>query len=111
MPLAKGVEKSNKGQTTKVVGCFIRNGLHRAKDCPKKEILNAFTAKDQSDGSESEVTPRMNPHQLLNVIQEKPTHKGLIHVGVELSGQKVVALVDNGATHNFIVIRQQQDWV
>ena len=46
MPLAKGVEKSNKGQTTKVVGCFIRNGLHRAKDCPKKEILNAFTAKD-----------------------------------------------------------------
>ena len=59
----------------------------------------------KSEGSESEVTPRMNPLQLLNAIQAQPNHKGLIHIEVELSDQKVVALVDSGATHNFVATR------
>ena len=88
-----------------VVGFFICNGLHRVKDYHKKEILNALAIENGSNGSELEVTPRMNLLKLLNAIQAQPTHKGFIHVEVELSGQKVVALVDSGATHNFVVAR------
>ena len=102
---AQGVEKSNTRQTTNVVGCFICNGPYRAKDCPKKERLNALVAEEESEGSELEVTPRMNPLQLLNAIQAQPNHKGLIYIEVELSDQKVVALVDSGATHNFVATR------
>ena len=46
MTPAQGVEKSNTRQTTKVVGCFICNGPYRAKDCPKKERLNALVAEE-----------------------------------------------------------------
>ena len=38
---AKPVETTTKyvQQTTRLVGCFICNGPHRAKDCPKREKL------------------------------------------------------------------------
>ena len=74
------------GQKTKVLDCFTCNSPHQAKDCPKKERLNALAAEEESDGSESEVTSRMNPLQLLNTIQAQLTHKGLIHVEIALGG-------------------------
>ena len=45
----------------------------------------------------------MNPLQLLNAISgETPTQKTLIHVQVLINGIQVKAMVDSGATHNFI---------
>ena len=40
----KLVEKTTKvvQQTTRMTGCFICNGPHRAKDCPKRESSNEF---------------------------------------------------------------------
>ena len=75
------------------------------RDCLRKEKLNVITAKE-GEKSGSEVPKRANPLQLLNVIQAKATYKGLMYVELLTGGQKIVALVDNGATHNFISTRE-----
>ena len=33
------------------LGCFICNGPNRARECPKKEKLNAFVAKENHEGA------------------------------------------------------------
>ena len=49
---------------------------------------------------------RAKPLQLLNAIRSEATHKGLMYVELLTGGQKIVALVDSGATHNFILARE-----
>ena len=44
---------------------------------------------------------RANPLQLLNAIRGETTHIGLVYVELLIDGQNIIALVNNGATHNF----------
>ena len=74
-------------------------------DCPKKEKLNALMAGDGED-SGAEVPIRANPFQLLNAMRAKATHRGLMYDELLTGGQKIVALVDNGATHNFVSTKE-----
>ena len=46
---AKVGEKGTSSQTTRPSGCFIYDGPHRARDCLKKEKLNALMAEDGED--------------------------------------------------------------
>ena len=90
-------------QTTRPVGCFICNGPHRAKDCPKREKLSAFVTADDKASTNSNSPSRVNLLQLLNTISgENHPQKTLMHVQVLLNGIRVKAMVDNGATHNFV---------
>ena len=98
---AKVGEKGTSSQTTRPSRCFICDGPHRARDCPKKEKLNALMAEDRED-IEAEVPTRANPLRLLNAIRAEATHRGLMYVELLIEGQKIVALVDSGETHNFV---------
>ena len=90
-------------QTTRLVGCFIYNGPHRAKDCPKREKLSALVTADDKASTDSDSPSRVNPLQLLNAISgENQPQKTLMHVQVLLNGIRVNAMVDSGATHNFV---------
>ena len=90
-----------------MAGCFICNGPHRARDCPKREKLSALVTADDKGDSDSETAPRVNPLQLLNVINgETPVQKSLMHVHVIVNGVQVKALVDSSATHNFVATRE-----
>ena len=80
-------------------------GRERARDCPRREKLNAIIAED-GENNRSEALTRANPLQLLNVIRAEATHKGLMYVELLTGGQKIVALVDSGAIHNFISTRE-----
>ena len=94
-------------QTTRMAGYFICNGLHRARDCLKREKLSALVTADDKGDSDSETAPRVNPLQLLNMINgEIPVHKSLMHVHAMVNGVPVKALVDSGATHNFVPTRE-----
>ncbi|GJU98173.1 ATP-binding cassette subfamily C member 8 [Tanacetum coccineum] len=85
-------------------GCFICDGTHRARDCPKKESLNRMSAHDDEDASDGE---SMGSMRILNAIKAKTevpkvVGKGLQYVEATINGVKVRALVDSGATHNFV---------
>ena len=99
---AKVGEKGTSSQTTRPSGCFICDGPHRARDCPKKEKLNALMTED----SEVEIPIRANPLQLMNVMRAGATQRGLMYVELLTEEQKIVALVDSGATHNFVSTKE-----
>ena len=98
-------ERATSSQATKPSRCFIYDGPHRVRDCPRKEKLNAVIAED-GENFRSEVPTRANPLLLLNAIRVEATHKGLMYVELLTGGQKIVSLVDSGATHNFISTRE-----
>ncbi|RVW20587.1 hypothetical protein CK203_115249 [Vitis vinifera] len=81
------------------------------KDCPKREKLSTLVSANDKGDSDSETAPRVNPLQLLNVINgETPVQKSLMHVYVVVNGVQVKALVDSGATHNLWPPEKQPGW-
>ena len=98
-------ERATSSQATRPSGYYIYDGPHRAIDCPKKKKLNAIIVEYEENNG-SEVPTRANPLRLLNSIRVEATHKGLMYVKLLTGGQKIVTLVDSGATHNFISTRE-----
>ncbi|GJR39350.1 putative retrotransposon gag domain, aspartic peptidase domain protein [Tanacetum coccineum] len=88
----------------KSVGCFICDGPHRGRDCPKKASLNGMSAHEDEDASDGGT---MGSMRILNAIKAKTevpkvVRKGLQYMEATINGVKVCALVDTGATHNFV---------
>ena len=102
---AKVGERAISSQATKPSGCYIYDGPHRARDCPKKKKLNAIIVED-GENNGSEAPARANPLRLLNAIRVEATHKGLMYIKSLTGGQKIVTLVGTRATHNFISKRE-----
>ncbi|KAL0358225.1 UNVERIFIED_CONTAM: hypothetical protein Scaly_1508200 [Sesamum calycinum] len=50
-------------------GCYLCNGDHRMRDCPKQGKLNALVAEADDDEGGS---TRVNPLQLVTALQERP---------------------------------------
>ncbi|KAK4394405.1 hypothetical protein Sango_1911300 [Sesamum angolense] len=68
--------------------------------------LNALVAEADDDEGGS---LRVNPLQLVSALQERsPTQKGLMYVRVQINGKAVMAMLDSGATHNFVADREIQ---
>ncbi|KAK4425105.1 hypothetical protein Salat_1704300 [Sesamum alatum] len=90
------VDKTNKG-------CYICNGDHRMKDCPKRGKLNVLVAENNDGDDDEGGSTRVNPLQLLTALQEKPPpkQKGLLYVQVNVNKFVVMAMLNSGATHNF----------
>jgi hypothetical protein len=87
------------------LGCFICNGLHRARDCPKKEKLNALVAEESHEGTGGETQARVNPLQVrLNALKSEASTE-LMYVSIEANSCKSLAMMDTGATHNFVAVR------
>ncbi|KAL5865808.1 hypothetical protein ACOSQ3_003322 [Xanthoceras sorbifolium] len=61
------MRKDQNKNKSKTQGCFICNGPHRARDCPKKEKINALISQDVGDSDDAGPS-RVNPLQLLNTI-------------------------------------------
>ncbi|KAL6319597.1 hypothetical protein AAG906_020674 [Vitis piasezkii] len=70
---AKLWEKTNFSQTTKTFGCFICIEPHRARDCPKKENLNALIGveEDHSNGFYQRAKVALLPHLNGMLIMDK----------------------------------------
>ncbi|XP_022007158.1 uncharacterized protein LOC110906293 [Helianthus annuus] len=111
----------NKGKAVNQ-GCFLCDGPHDARDCPKKARLTALIRTDDDEPEETEEV-RLGAMQLqvLNAMTEmegkplamankaNPTTvvgnsngKGLRFVNLEIKGETLEALVDTGASHNFM---------
>ena len=105
----KPVEKTTKlvQQSTQMAGCFICNGPHQARDCPKREKFSTLVFADNEGESDSKTPPRVNPLQLLDVLHgETPVQKSLMHVPVILNGVQVKTIMDSGVTHNFMATKE-----
>jgi hypothetical protein len=99
----KGKDKVVDKQPNKTnLGCFICNGPHRTRDCPKKEKLNALVAEESHEGASGETQARVNPLQVrLNALKSESSTE-LMYVPIEANSCKSLAIMDTGATHNFV---------
>ncbi|KAK8534488.1 hypothetical protein V6N13_061598 [Hibiscus sabdariffa] len=99
---AKDFRGSKKPSSNK---CFICDGDHWVRECPQRQALNSLLAQHQGgDGDKGKEGAHMGSLQLLNVIQSAPKTetKGLIYVDVTINEKTTRAMLDTGASHNFI---------
>ncbi|KAJ0894123.1 putative nucleotidyltransferase, Ribonuclease H [Helianthus annuus] len=99
----------DKKPSTKENKCFICDGPHYARECPKRASLHAMIA--QAEGGHEEEDVCMGSMQILTAIkamvETRPSpNKGLQFVQANILGNQVRALVDTGASHNFMSIEE-----
>ena len=84
--------------------CFLCDGPHWARECPKRKALNALIEREtEQEGDDA----HMGSMQLLNALKVKTAKeqlqsKGLMYVQAEVNGMSTKAMIDTGATHNFV---------
>ncbi|KAL2223628.1 UNVERIFIED_CONTAM: hypothetical protein Sindi_3110900 [Sesamum indicum] len=148
-------QETKQGAPQKNSGCFLCDGPHRYRDCPKKQLLNAlatFTDKaspaktmepqaSASGGHDSEeeednlgaisqwcntlsqvaakklvppharkTAPALTASQPEEEAQPRnPRKKGLMFVDVKIHGKHIRAMIDTGATHNYLGERRSRE--
>ena len=91
-------------------GCFVCKGPHPMKDCPKLGSLSAMVEQQEKMDQASQ-SGHIGSIRLFNAIEAKPVpkqqgSKGLMYVEALVNGKKAQAMVDTGATHNFITLEE-----
>ncbi|KAL0373619.1 UNVERIFIED_CONTAM: hypothetical protein Sradi_3277600 [Sesamum radiatum] len=88
-------------------GCFICGNLeHRARNCLKRGKLNVIVAEQTDDDSETEQiwvgALQLGVLQAQFRVYVESHYKGLMMVAGQINDEEMKALVDTGATNNFI---------
>ncbi|KAG8634265.1 hypothetical protein MANES_17G022547v8 [Manihot esculenta] len=93
---------------------FLCLGPHRMVDCPHKGALNSLrTLQEEENGNEEEEHKEVDNDQsmvgalrFLGAMEKqrasKSSERGLMYVDLTINGKLARALVDTGATNNFI---------
>ena len=89
--------------------CFLCEGNHFAKECPKRSKLSALIQRDEEESRQEET--KMGSLRLLNAIKAKvdvtkATKKGRMYVEAKVCNFDTRALVDTGASHNFVEVKE-----
>ncbi|KAI3443871.1 hypothetical protein Pfo_000536 [Paulownia fortunei] len=87
-------------------GCFVCKEPHATSNYPKLGSLSAMVERNEATTTMDEGTSNIGSIRLLNTLNAKPllatSSKGLMYVETYISRKPTKALVETGATHNFI---------
>ncbi|KAF2303183.1 hypothetical protein GH714_014403 [Hevea brasiliensis] len=102
-------QREDRGMQRPPLSCFLCDGPHRARECPKKSKLSALVEeREKAPFQPREAT--MGSLQLSALkVQEKGTvnvEKGRPFVQIQVGGQELRALLDTGASHNFLTVEE-----
>ncbi|XP_052117210.1 uncharacterized protein LOC127747411 [Arachis duranensis] len=98
----KEYEEKNKAFVPKG-GCFVCKGPHQMKNCPKLGTLASIAEEREA---QTQVTECVGSIQHINAVKGKEAStaekKGLMYIKAFINEKPVMAMIDIGATHNFI---------
>ncbi|KAL0456008.1 UNVERIFIED_CONTAM: hypothetical protein Slati_0940000 [Sesamum latifolium] len=142
-------QENRQGAPQRSTGCFLCDGPHRYRDCPKKQLMNALATFTDKASPAKSVEPQASASgvndpeedednlgaisQWCNTLSHKVAAKktvpprvgktapaltgsqpedeakpqnlrknGLIFVDVKIHGKPIRAMIDTGATHNYL---------
>ncbi|KAJ4716602.1 hypothetical protein OWV82_011594 [Melia azedarach] len=104
----EGESSKTKPVEKKSFGCFICNGPHRARECPKREQLNVMVMEEEASKTKavSESVQRLNPlQQRCQVLKHSDGMGRLLYTKAFVNGREIKALLDIGATGNYLAAK------
>ncbi|KAL0400225.1 UNVERIFIED_CONTAM: hypothetical protein Sradi_2365800 [Sesamum radiatum] len=114
-------QENKQGVPQKSDGCFLCDGPHRYRDCPKKQLLNALATFNDKASPVKPVEPKASvaakktvplragkttPALTASHLEEEeaqpwnPWKKGLMFVDVKIHRKPIRAMIDTRATNN-----------
>ncbi|KAL5815082.1 hypothetical protein ACOSQ3_025877 [Xanthoceras sorbifolium] len=106
-PSGKEKGKQKEGQGKKDIkpktNCFLCDGPHWARECPKRKAINALVDEREKEMEES----HMGSLPILTAIKAQSAPKtrgsqGLMYLDVHINGKATRVMVDTGATNSFV---------
>ncbi|RVW62237.1 hypothetical protein CK203_064477 [Vitis vinifera] len=99
-----GKGKDKRKEFTPRTNCFLCDGPHWARDCPKRKALNAMIEENEQEGQGD---AKVGSLQLLNALKAKPMpkmpqSKGLMYVEALVNGKATKAWWTQVLQHNFV---------
>lgn len=85
--------------------CFICDGPHWTRECPKRKAMNALIAEmenKQVEEGPADIGSIRQLGALTELFSEKKEEQGLMFVDLTINNQSGCALIDTGASHNFM---------
>lgn len=101
---SKALQEKKEGKSP--IKCFLCDGPHMARECPKKNKLSAMEQDEEPQDAR-----KIGYLQLLDAIKAKVEvlkmeRNGRLFVEAKVKGHTVKALLDTGATHNFLEVKE-----
>nr|GLL49496.1 uncharacterized protein LOC105969880 [Ipomoea trifida] len=98
---------SRLNERKKPLRCFVCQGDHKFSNCPKYGKLSAMFSRNNDEpiedpSDEEDDALQMSSLKVLGAISHPSSTTDLLYVDVVINGKKSRALIDTGATHNFI---------
>ncbi|MBA0783214.1 hypothetical protein Gotri_000969 [Gossypium trilobum] len=96
-------ESNNPRDKGKMIKCFICQGPHMVRKCPKKSIISAIKKKDEPKEEAKPIEGKTSMVNSMVLIPKKRNdEEGLMFVDINIVGQKRSAVIDTGASDLFI---------
>lgn len=92
--------------------CFICDGHHWTRNCPQKAAMNALVAtmaENQKEDQQAQISTIQYLGALVQAMPKKEKEEqdyGLQYAKVRINNKETRALIDTGASHNFMDINE-----